>query len=251
MISVANLSVSFDNLKVLKEVNIEVKENQIIALIGPSGCGKSTLLRAVAGIIPGMIPATLEGEITVFGLSPAKILPGSIDMIFQVSSLLPWLKAIENVKLGLDILKERKEMSPQDLLKRVGLDGFAGSRPHQLSGGMRQRINLASSIITQPKILLMDEPFANLDNLTRESMWRLIEQLRQQGLIKSAIMVTHSIEEATALADVVYAMSSNPGRILGSIEVDLPRPRFNNGLFLSDFGVVANQIRSFLFNGSG
>jgi len=243
-VEVERLHLSFGGLKVLEDVSLTVGDKEFVALIGPSGCGKSTLLRVIAGIIPAMIQADFEGKITVLGRTPFDLSPGDIDMVFQEGSLLSWRNVLGNVNLGIEIIKKRSGISPLEILSNVGLSKFLTVRPGQLSGGMKQRVSLASSLITKPLLLLMDEPFANLDALTRESMWQLVERLRLKNLIGASLIVTHSIEEAVVLADRVYVMSKRPARIVGEVFVDLPKPRIKDGLFIDGFGVVANVIRA-------
>jgi len=241
---VKNLNAAFGDLKVLDEICLKVNIGEIVGLIGPSGCGKSTLLRIIAGIIPNLIPANLEGSVEVLNQKPNQTPPGSVDMMFQESSLLVWRNAIKNVELGLEIIGRRNGITSREMLERVGLCDFLFSKPRNLSGGMKQRVNIASSLITGPKLLLLDEPFANLDNLTRESTWQLVGDLRGMGLIETAIIVTHSIDEAVVLSDKVYVMSSRPGRIIDEICIDFPRPRIDHlGLLVDGFERVSNRLR--------
>jgi NitT/TauT family transport system ATP-binding protein len=249
-LSLKNLSAAFGDLNVIDNISLEVREGEVVTLIGPSGCGKSTLLRIFAGIVPFMIPARLEGTVEVLGKKPRENSPGSIDMIFQESSLLSWRSAIKNVELGLEIIKRKDGIASQEMLEKVGLSGFFDANPGKLSGGMKQRVNIASSLITAPKLILMDEPFANLDSLSKESIWQLIGDMRGRGLFNTAVLVTHSIEEAVVLSDRVYVMSSRPGKIVGEIPVSLPQPRIDaKGLLIDGFGEVANQIRASLRKG--
>jgi NitT/TauT family transport system ATP-binding protein len=243
-LEIQNLSAQFDELKVLDRVSLELDQGEIISLIGPSGCGKSTLLRIIAGIIPNLISARLEGSVEIFGAGPLDIPAGYLDMIFQESSLLSWRSSLGNVGLGLELLGRKNEITAERMLAKVGLSGFYKAKPASLSGGMKQRVNVAASIVTGPKILLLDEPFANLDSLTRESLWQLMEELKQMGLVNTALLVTHSIEEAVVLSDSVCVISPRPGSIVKKIAVDLKRPRIDSkGLFVSGFGDVANQVR--------
>ena len=248
---IKHLSVHFGNLLIIDDVSLNVEDKEVVALVGPSGCGKSTLLRVVAGVIPDMILARIEGEISVFGHKPKDIRPGEVDMMFQEGNLLPWRNAIRNVELGPEIIRNNKPtFLPKQLLERIGLGGFTNTRPGKLSGGMRQRVSLASTLITNSKLILMDEPLANLDALTRESMWQLIESLKQSGLISTALLVTHSIEEAVVLSDRVYVMSERPGTIKKEIKVGLSKPRISSeGLFVDGFGSVANEIRAIIRTG--
>jgi NitT/TauT family transport system ATP-binding protein len=249
-IQLKGVSVSFGSVRALSDIHFAVEENEIVALIGPSGCGKSTLLRVVAGIVPGMVPATLLGDISVFGSHPIKLAPGVLDMVFQASTLLPWRTSLENVELGLQVLGRNSRSVSGQILHSVGLDDFLDTVPSKLSGGMRQRVNLSSSLATRPRILLMDEPFANLDALTREKMWILVEKLIQEGMLSTVCLVTHSVEEAVVLADRVLVMSNRPGSITGEIPVPLKRPRMTaEGIADELFFKIANSVRSHIRNG--
>jgi NitT/TauT family transport system ATP-binding protein len=246
----SNISVSFGKTQALSDVNLAVENGEIVALIGPSGCGKSTLLRVVAGIVPDMVPATLLGEISVFGKFPSQLTDGTIDMIFQASTLLPWRTARENVSLGLEILGRNNRLIPDQMLNRVGLEGFSNTLPSRLSGGMKQRVNLIASLATEPQLLLMDEPFANLDALTREKMWILVEELIQCNMLNTVLLVTHSVEEACILANRILVMSNRPGTITGEIMVPLERPRMNAGGIVDEsFFKISNEVRAHIRNG--
>jgi NitT/TauT family transport system ATP-binding protein len=240
-ILVDQVSVSFGKTQVLDKISLTVQEEEMVALIGPSGCGKSTLLRVVAGIVPKMVPATYSGVVTV---------SRPMDMVFQASTLLPWRTAKGNVSLGLELTKNHHPGKAEKLLEQVGLGDFLEIVPAKLSGGMKQRVNLASSLITEPKVLLMDEPFANLDSLTREKMWLLVTKLKLLGIIQAVLLVTHSIEEAAVLSDRVLVMSPRPGRITAEILVPIPRPRLISGSIPNqEFFDVANTIRAAIKNG--
>lgn len=250
-IEVSDLSVSFGDLLVVDKVSFTVRDEEIVALIGPSGCGKSTLLRVIAGIIPALISAKVEGTVAVLGYPPDELGAGLLGMMFQESCLLPWRDALSNVGLSLEIMgNQRLPVCATDLLRRVGLGGFEKNRPAVLSGGMKQRVSLAATLIACPQVLLMDEPLANLDSITREQMWRLVEQLKSDGLIRTAALVTHSIDEAVALSDRVLVFSSRPARIVSEVIVPLPRPRVGEtGEILSGCFPLANRIRTLVRNG--
>jgi NitT/TauT family transport system ATP-binding protein len=190
-----------------------------------------------------MIPATLRGKISVLGKEPKNLRAGELDMVFQENCLLPWRSAVLNICLGAEIIHDGSS-SPIGLLEQVGLVGFEKALPKQLSGGMKQRVSLGASLITHPEILLMDEPFASLDALTKERLWQLMEDLRLRQLIHTGLIVTHSIEEAVVLSDRVLVMSPRPGKIIAEVVINLPKPRINqDGLFISGFGDICNQIR--------
>lgn len=194
----------------LSPVDLTIAEGGFTALVGPSGCGKSTLLRLIAGLIPptaGMLQRDA---------------PGDISFVFQEATLMPWATAAENVALPLRLTGAGDiDGRVSEALARVGLEGFAGAYPRELSGGMRMRVSIARAIVTGPKILLMDEPFAALDEFTRFKLNDDLMGLWQQNRW-TVIFVTHSIREAVFLAERVVIMSPRPGRIVGDLPVDLP-----------------------------
>jgi NitT/TauT family transport system ATP-binding protein len=220
-LEVVNLYKQFKDLVVLKDINLHVEEGEFICAVGASGSGKSTLLRAIAGL---EVPTA--GEIRVDGI---KVIGPGADrgMVFQHYTLYPWLNVLENVSFGLD-LQGIKTLEKRQLasyyLDVVGLTNFAKALPKELSGGMKQRVAIARALATNPKILLMDEPFGALDVQTRESMQQfLLDLWRRTG--KTILAITHDVEEAVFLAQRIYVMSSRPGRIIREIEIDLPEPR--------------------------
>ena len=225
-LSVDNLTVAFERtsappLLVLDHVSFDVEEGKFVALVGPSGCGKTTVLRCMAGL---QTPA--GGRITIGGRTLAGV-DRRVAMVFQSDSLFPWRTVLANVAFGLEVRRiprARTAGTVQDLVDLVGLGGFERAYPHQLSGGMRQRVNLARALAVDPEVLLMDEPFSALDMLTRESMQVELQRiwLRRK---KTVLFVTHQIEEAVFLADRVLLMSRRPGRLRADVAVTLPRPR--------------------------
>src|SRR6202041_28593 len=211
-------------LLVLEGMNLELREGQIVGLLGRSGSGKSTLLRLIAGLAE---PSA--GQLRYMGQPISGPAPG-IAMVFQSFALFPWLTVFENVALGL----EAQRMSRPEVRKRslaaidlIGLDGFESAYPRELSGGMRQRVGFARALVVHPNILLMDEPFSALDVLTAETLRTDFLELWGDGKlpIKGVIMVTHNIEEAVLMCDRILLFSSNPGRIVREIAVDLKQPR--------------------------
>ena len=192
-----------------------------MTLVGRSGCGKSTLLRILAGLI-----APSSGSVTIAGRRVSGT-RRDVSLVFQRSALMPWRNVIENVLLPVEILglsKRKYRPVAADLLALVGLEGFERRRPYELSGGMHQRVALCRALIQDPEVLLMDEPFAALDALTREELSLELQRIWSERQ-KTIVFVTHSIQEAVLLADRVVAMSPRPGRIVRTIAVDLPRPR--------------------------
>jgi NitT/TauT family transport system ATP-binding protein len=207
----------------LTDVNLTVDDNEFVTLIGPSGCGKTTLLRMVAGL------TTVDsGEVRVNG----KVVEGpSPDraMVFQAFALMPWADVLRNVAFGLELRgvgKRDREEQARVLVEKVGLAGFERSLPHELSGGMRQRVGLARALAVDPSVLLMDEPFGALDEQTKRVMQEELLRIWEQDR-KTVIFVTHSIDEAILLADRCVIMSARPGRIfeVESIKIDRPRTR--------------------------
>ncbi|MBI2755313.1 MAG: ABC transporter ATP-binding protein [Chloroflexi bacterium] len=210
-------------LVALHGFTLTVYAGEFLAVLGPSGCGKTTFINTVAGLLP---PS--EGTITVGG-KPIEGPGPDRAMVFQEYALMPWLSAWDNVAFGLDLQGRLKQPGGRDTVQRfielVGLRGFERSYPHELSGGMRQRVGLARALVTEPQILLMDEPFAAVDAMTREVMQGELERiLAQTG--QTVIFITHSIDEAITLGDRIVVISSRPGQIREIIPVPLPRPRW-------------------------
>jgi NitT/TauT family transport system ATP-binding protein len=212
---------SADPIQVFDDISFEVRPSEFISLVGPSGCGKTTFLRILDGLIPRD-----EGEILLDGKAVIKPGPDK-GFVFQDSSLLLWRTVIDNVILGPELQgvdKKEARKKAAHYISLVGLKGFEHHYPHELSGGMQQRVNLARALIVDPEILLMDEPFASLDAQTREIMQA--ELLKMWGeTLKTVIFVTHQIEEAVYLSDRVVVFSARPTKIREIIKVDLPRPR--------------------------
>lgn len=204
------------------EASLTVAEGEFVSLVGPTGCGKSTLLNAAAGLL-----APSAGRVSVFG-EPLAGRNGHAGYLFQGEALLPWRSARDNVRFGLElrgIAAEEAGARADDWLRRVGLAGHGHKYPHQLSGGMRKRVALAQTLVVDPRILLMDEPFSALDVQTRALMENELLALWQQDR-KSVLFVTHDLEEAIALSDRVIVLSAGPAsRPVGEFAIDLPRPR--------------------------
>ncbi|MBE6506074.1 MAG: ABC transporter ATP-binding protein [Methanobrevibacter sp.] len=229
-IEIKNINKSFDgrgkNLSVLEDINMTIDDGQLVCLLGPSGCGKTTLLRLIAGL-----DQPTSGEIIANG-ELVKKPSGDRAVIFQQYSLFPWLTVIQNVTFGLEISggsKEENIQAAERYLKSVGLLEFKDSYPHELSGGMKQRVAIIRSLLNHSPILLMDEPFSALDMQNRH---KLQEQLI--GVWKrfenTIVFVTHDVDEAVYLADKIVLLDKNPGKIAEIIEVDLERPRKRDSL---------------------
>jgi NitT/TauT family transport system ATP-binding protein len=213
-----------DQLIVLEQVNLQLRPGEIVGLLGRSGSGKSTLLRQIAGL-----DAPSGGVVNYLGhpvLAPAS----GIAMVFQSFALFPWLTVLENVQLGLEaqgVAEDAMRKRSLQAIDLIGLDGFESAYPRELSGGMRQRVGFARALVVHPNILLMDEPFSALDVLTAETLRADFLNLWGEGQlpIKAVLLVTHNIEEAVQMCDRLLIFSSNPGRVVGEISIDLTQPR--------------------------
>jgi NitT/TauT family transport system ATP-binding protein len=220
-LEISGLGKWFGELEALRGIDIGVERGEFIAVVGPSGCGKTTFLRMVAGLESATSGTILIDGKTVAGPS------GNRGFVFQNDSLLPWRTVLGNALIGPEVAgqigaKERNRTL--DLLKLVGLGGFEQYYPKQLSGGMRQRVNLARALAIDPDVLLMDEPFASLDAQTREIMQTELLRIWEQGR-KTVLFVTHQIDEAVFLADRVLVFARRPGRLQENVKIELPRPR--------------------------
>jgi NitT/TauT family transport system ATP-binding protein len=223
----------------LSEVSLDIKPGRFVVLVGPSGCGKSTLLMMLAGLRQQTF-----GTILINGAPIPKPDPDRVGVVFQEASLFPWLTAEENVEFPLalrGVAKVERRGKAEDALKLVGLEGFGKRHPHELSGGMKQRVSIARGLVQDPPVLLMDEPFAALDEQTRMTMGdELLRIWSATG--KTVVFVTHSLTEAVYLADEVAVMSARPGSIVDHIQVPLPRPRTYEMLSGDAFGTLRERI---------
>jgi NitT/TauT family transport system ATP-binding protein len=236
------------NLKALDPIDLTLREGSFAAVIGSSGCGKSTLLKIMAGLIP---PSS--GSVMLAG-SPVIGPRHDVGMMFQQATLFPWRTTIENVVLPIEIRSGKaaargKHEEARKLLDLVGLKGFESVYPHELSGGMAQRTAICRMLVTEPAVLLLDEPFSALDELTRDFMNMELQRICM-ARNATAFLVTHSIAEAVILSDVVYVMSPRPGRFLEAVEIDLPRPRTLAMTTSPQFGALVDRIRSHLDRGA-
>jgi NitT/TauT family transport system ATP-binding protein len=205
-------------VRALTDVSLTIAAGEFVSLLGPSGCGKTTFLRAVAGLLPAG-----GGALSVFGAAPAEArATRALGLITQDPGLLPWRTVQANVELSLEITGGSADVP--GLLARVGIQAFAAFRPRELSGGMRQRVALARALAHSPRLLLMDEPFGALDELSREELRLELLRIWERDRV-SVLFVTHSIREAILLSDRVLVMSRAPGRVVANIAVALPRPR--------------------------
>lgn len=238
---VHNLEVIFSDasgvVHALHNLSFSLPPNGFVSLIGPSGSGKSTILKVLAGLVP-----PTRGEVH-FNASHPKV-----GMVFQKANLMPWRRVMDNISLPLELkglpratILERA----QELIKLVGLEGFEGSYPRDLSGGMAQRVAIARSLMQDPDILLLDEPFGALDALTRERMGDELLHI-WHARRKTVLLVTHSIPEAVYLSDQVLVLSSRPGSIILDLTVDLPRPRTDDMRYSDTFSTLTHTLRDTL-----
>jgi NitT/TauT family transport system ATP-binding protein len=209
-------------LRAVDDVSLNVPRGQFLSIIGPSGCGKSTLLRVAGGLL-----RPSSGNVTISGRRPKEAQrQHEIGVVFQDPALLPWRTVLGNVRLPLEVRGQRSSGLPVELLRLTGMSEFAAYYPHQLSGGMQQRVALARALALDPSLLLMDEPFGALDEITRSSMrYELLRIWASSQERRTVLFVTHSIAEALALSDRVVVLSGRPGRIVADIDIELARPR--------------------------
>ena len=229
------------NVHALDVIDLQLAKGSFSSVIGSSGCGKSTLLKIMAGLVPP------SGGSVILAGKPVTGPRRDIGMMFQQATLFPWRTTIENIVLPIEIRDGRKAArahhhQASQLLDLVGLKGFEHVYPGELSGGMAQRAAICRMLITAPEVLLLDEPFSALDELTREFMNMELQRIciAQEA---TAFLVTHSIQEAVILSDMVYVMSPRPGRIVEAVAIDLPRPRTLEMLSAAHFGAIVQAIR--------
>jgi NitT/TauT family transport system ATP-binding protein len=230
----------------LDGASLSVAEGEFVAVVGPSGCGKSTLMR----LVTGLWPAT-AGRVAVDGRVVDRPL-AIAGMAFQNPTLLPWRTVLANVMLPLEVVEPHRrrlrreraayEAQARELLALVGLAGFEGRHPHQLSGGMQQRASLCRALVHQPRLLMLDEPFGALDIFTREDLWAVLQQV-WLARRPTVVLVTHDLREAAYLADRVLVMSARPGRIVAERAVPFPRPRRLETTYLPEFQDLVHDLR--------
>jgi NitT/TauT family transport system ATP-binding protein len=246
LITVGHVSKSFKvfnskkptQLDVLEDISFSVSGSEIVSVIGPSGSGKTTLLRIIAGL-----ESQSSGSISIDGKEITG--PGTDrGLVFQTFNLFPWMNVQENVEFGLfNFTKEERAKRAQQCISMVGLSGFEKYNPHQLSGGMQQRVGIARALAINPKVLLLDEPLANVDAQTAENLADEFLKVFEETM-KSVIYVTHNMDEAIYVSDRIVVLSSRPGRVVEIYDVNLPKPRWSNDVRATmDFGVLRSKLR--------
>lgn len=252
LIRLENIDKTFSTIKgepvqAVKQVSFEVRAAEFVALVGPSGCGKSTILRMIAGLIP-----QTNGRVLVSGNEVIGPLKGQAGIVFQQPLLLPWRTVLDNALLPAQVLKLDRQKCQEralELIQRVGLAGFEHRYPFELSGGMQQRAAIVRALAFNPSILLMDEPFAAVDAITRDQLNLQLERLTDLHR-KTVLFITHSISEAVFLADRVLVMSARPGQIVADISVQLSRPRTLDDMSTALFAETEGKVRHHLLQAS-
>ncbi|MGI9388298.1 MAG: ABC transporter ATP-binding protein [Methyloligellaceae bacterium] len=242
-VSMTYRSKTGDDIVALRDVDVAIGHQEFVTLVGPSGCGKSTLLKLIAYLIePTRGRLNLDGKLHT---KPSR----DIGIVFQDAVLLPWRNVIDNVLLPIEILgleKQTYRTKAMELLELVGLQGFEKRMPKELSGGMQQRTAICRALIHDPSVLLMDEPFAALDAMTREELGFELMRIWDEHK-KTIVFVTHSVPEAILLADRVVVMTPRPGRIAEIIDIELSRPRTLDMEFSQAFKEYSDQVRSLIY----
>lgn len=257
MIEADKVTTEFDmpreqlGLVALWEFSLSIDQGEFVCVVGPSGCGKTTFLNIVAGLLKPTSGVVKVNGKPVTGPGPDR------NVVFQEYGLLPWRTVLDNIKFGLELRGDLKNGHSAEkiaeVINLVGLKGFEKSFSYELSGGMRQRVGLARALVTDPDILLMDEPFGALDAITREMLQREFERIIDQTK-KTVLFITHSIDEAIALGDRIVVCTARPGRVKADIPVDLPRPRADYDIklhprFTELWGEVWSQLQAEVYDG--
>lgn len=226
----------------LEHIDLNVRKGEFVSVVGPSGCGKSTLLSTVGGLLTGF-----DGRISVRG-DTINGPHSDVGVVFQEESTFPWRNVLKNVEFGMEMrgdAKEERRRKAMEMLAMVGLDDFAKSYPSHLSGGMKQRVAIARTLVLEPSILLMDEPFGALDEQTRIILGEELLRI-QRALDQTVLLITHNIQEAILLSDRVVVLSARPGRIKTIVDIDLPKRRDSTLLATDEFAVLVGRVWSVL-----
>ena len=245
MIEIQNVSYTFSTkegpLTVLDDISLSIAEGEFISFLGPSGCGKTTLLSLIASLAP-----LQEGSIRMHGVTGHEVIEKNLySIIFQEITLLDWLSVKKNIELPLSLNPQLRYIDSQDIMERVGLLEYQNLYPSQLSGGMKTRVSIARSLMANTPVLLMDECFASLDEVTREQMnLFLLSMLRK--IPRTLVFITHSIVEAVFMSDRVIVFSQKPSRIIGDIKIEIPRPRRLEDLENSEYTEYRKLLRELL-----
>jgi len=235
-------SVASERVTALSDISLSIGAGEFVSVVGPSGCGKTTLLRILAGLVD-----RFQGRVAIRG-TPLQGPSRSVGVAFQDANLLPWRSVLDNVLLPAQVLRLDMAASRRralELLELVGLSGFERKLPHELSGGMRQRVSIARALLHDPEILLMDEPFGALDAITRDNMNFELRRIWRQSR-KTIFLITHSIPEAVYLSGRVFVMSSRPGRMVREVAIDLPEERPLDIVASPQFGAHVGELRGAL-----
>ena len=247
-ISISQLNMRYENnVQALKDIDFSVAKGEFVTIVGPSGCGKSTLIRIIAGLIDNYV-----GDVCVAGMTETCNGEQPLALVFQEANLLPWRKVLDNVRLPLELAEVCKNVQMEkslDVLDIVRLKDFAEAYPRELSGGMKMRVSLARALVTKPQLMLLDEPFAALDEITRQQLNEDLLRLWQQDKW-TAIFVTHNISEAVFLSSRVVVMSDRPGRIIADIAIPFSYPRTPQLRTDVGFAQYVGKISSLLREGA-
>jgi NitT/TauT family transport system ATP-binding protein len=238
LLTVEGLGKTYDSVEALRDVSLGVDEGEFVSIVGPSGCGKSTLMEIVGGLVE---PSS--GEVRIGGTLVRGTDPG-IGIVFQQESAFPWRTVAENVAFGLEMTgvgKAERAARAADMIELVGLRGFEDRYPSELSGGMRQRVAIARTLVMQPRIILMDEPFGALDEQTRLILGEELSRIRE-ATGATVLFITHSFDEALLLSDRIVVMTARPGRVKKIVENPLPRPRDSTIVSDPEFGRLSGEL---------